>query len=95
MLNADFMVAAMLTRALRVKAAAEAIAPFDPGSTDGTHYRDSFTAEAHPKGGVHHDRAAGVVSNDDGAAFFIEWGNRNITRHRVLGRALDAAGGES
>lgn len=91
MLNADFMVADMLGRAEKVKTAAEAAAPFDPNSKDGGHYKDSFTASAAAHGGAKKDRAVGTVTNTDEAAFFIEFGNVNIAKHRVLGKSLDAA----
>ena len=91
MLNADFMVADMLHRAEQVKAAAEAIAPFDPHSKDGSHYKDSFSATAAAHGGAKKDRAAGTVTNTDDAAFYIEYGNVHVTKHRVLGKSLDAA----
>jgi hypothetical protein len=92
MLRADFMVAAMESKAEKVKTRAEQIAPYDAESKDGTHYRDAFHVEADARGGAHHDRAVGRVVNDDEAAFFIEYGNVHVDRHRTLGRALDAAG---
>jgi len=91
MLNADFMVADMLGRAEKVKAAAEAAAPFDPNSKDGGHYKDSFSATAAAHGGVKKDRASGTVTNTDEAAFYIEYGNVHVTKRRTLGTALDAA----
>jgi hypothetical protein len=91
MLRADFMLAAMVGKAEKVKARAEETAPFDPHSKDGTHYRDAFHVESEDRGGAHHDRAVARVVNDDPAAFFIEYGNVNVEKHRTLGRALDAA----
>jgi hypothetical protein len=91
MLNADYMVADMVARAKKVQAAAEAIAPFDAHSKDGSHYKDSFSVTSETHGGVHKDRAAAHVINDDPASFYIEFGNTNITKHRVLGKSLDAA----
>ena len=91
MLNADFMVAGMLGRAEKVKTAAEAAAPFDPNSKDGTHYKDSFSVSAKAHGGFDNDRAAGTVTNTDEAALWIELGSVHITKHRTLGTALDAA----
>jgi hypothetical protein len=90
-LCAPFMVAEMLRRAELVKARAEATAPYDATSTDGTHYRDSFSVSA----GVRVEktrRAYGRVSNDDAAALFVEFGTEHNPRHRTLGNALDAAG---
>ena len=92
MLRSEQMQAEMRARAERVKTRAEQLAPYDESSTDGSHYRDSFRVESSSRGGVHHDRAAARVINDDEAAFFIEYGNVNIVKHRVLGRALEAAG---
>lgn len=81
--------AEMVRRAEKVKAQAEATAPYDAKST--THYKDAFHVTSTSRGGKDKDRAAATVVNDDAAAFFIEWGNANITKHRTLGRALDAA----
>lgn len=92
LLRSAEMEAEMVRRAEKVKAAAEAIAPYDPDSTDGTHYKDAFRVESTRRGGLHQDRAAASVVNDDDAAFFIEFGNRNIPRKRVLGNAMHAAG---
>ncbi len=93
MLRADFMVADMVARMERVKAEAEATAPYDPGATDGSHYRDSFHIEHTDHGGAKHDRAEAKVINDDNAAVFVEFLARtNAPPHRTLGRALHAAG---
>ena len=89
----EMMLPEVLKRAERVKARAEATAPYDAKSKDGTHYRDSFKAEAFigptGRGGI---RAIGRVSNSDDAALFVEYGTKNNPRHRTLGNALDAAG---
>jgi len=90
MLCSPEMQAEMRRRAEKVKAAAEAMAPFDPGSKDGTHYKDSFTVESGVREGKTR-RAYGRVTNDDPAAFYIEWGTKDTPRFRVLGRALDHA----
>lgn len=88
-LKADWMAAEMYERALRVKARAEATAPFDPNDPDLVHYRDNFDATA----GLREDRAYGRVSNSDmPTALFVEFGTKNNPRHRTLGNALDAAG---
>lgn len=92
MLRSDFMEEAMRVRAEAVKEAAVAAAPFDPDSKDGTHYRDAFEVTTRRDGGYGNDRAAGIVSNDDGAALWIELGSRTIEARHVLGKALDAAG---
>lgn len=91
-LNAEWMVAHMRDRAEAMKAFAEAIAPFDVKDRDGRHYKDAFRAEASAHSGVHHDRAAGYLFNDNEAALFVEFGNRNTPEHATLRKALDAAG---
>jgi len=102
-LNAPWMEADMRARAERVKALAEAIAPYDPTDRDGEHYRDFFEADSGTHGGIHHDRTYGRVSNTHPAARYIEFGTAESVddkgrkhgatpRHRTLGKALDAAG---
>jgi hypothetical protein len=106
-LCAPWMMAEMVRRAERVKAFAEAHAPFDPDDRDGTHYRDSFHVEGRIKDAVGDygptKRAAGTVSNTDmPTALFVEYGrpagvdkNGNAypkqEEHRTLGNALEAA----
>lgn len=101
-LCAPWMVENMRVRAERVKAFAEAHAPYDVDDTDGTHYRDSFEIEAGIREGKTR-RAYGRVSNTDmPTALFVEFGfkggidkNGNEyaaqERHRTLGAALEAA----
>lgn len=89
-LCAGFMILEMARRAEKVMARAELTAPFDPGSKDGTHYRDAFTLEAGVRV-IKTRRAFGRVSNHDAAALFVEYGTKNNPRHRTLGNALDAA----
>lgn len=86
-LKAPFMAAEMLRRAEKVKASAEAHAPFDPDDPDGQHYRDAFTAAVVED----EERVRGRVTNDDKAAVFVEFGTKNNPRHRTLGNALEAA----
>lgn len=90
MLCSPEMQAEMHRRAEKVKAAAEAAAPYDPASKDGTHYKDSFTVESGVREGKTR-RAYGRVVNDDPAAFYIEYGTSDTPRYRTLGRALDHA----
>jgi hypothetical protein len=90
MLKADFMEAAMLERAEKVRSVAEATAPFD--AKEATHFRDSFHTSSTVEGGVHHDRATATVYNDDTAAVQIELGTSKTPAHRTLTKALDAAG---
>lgn len=100
-LQADFMVEEMARRGEKVKAIAEQTAPYDPESTDGDHYRESFELRTTREGGLRHNRAEAMVVNTDPAAFVIEMGTVRTTKdgrtvrtpkHRTLGRALDAAG---
>lgn len=91
-LNAAWMVEEMRRRAEAGKAFAEAIAPFDADDPDGQHYRDAFEADAHPYGGVHHDRAVGILRNTDNAARIVEYGNSKTPEHATLRKALDVMG---
>lgn len=91
LLRSPMIEAEMIRRAERVMAAAQAHAPYDPGSRDGTHYRDAFHLAHGSRGGARHDRAYGRVLNDDPAAFYIEVGTRDTPRHHTLLHALDAA----
>lgn len=90
MLCSPEMQANMKARADRVAARAEATAPYDPDSKDGTHYRDAFSVESGVTTGKTR-RAYGSVVNSDDAAFQIEHGTSKTPKHRTLGRALDAA----
>jgi hypothetical protein len=92
-LNAPWMVEHMRARAERGKAFAEAIAPYDPTSTDGSHYKDRFRVEVKTDGGIHHDRAEATLWNDDDAARYIEFGTEDTPAFHVLSKALDAMGG--
>ena len=90
LLTADFMRAEMVRRANQVKARAEAIAPVGEGPTAGD-YKRSFSVSSGIRGRGRSRRAYGRVTNDDHAAFYVEYGTRNNPRHRTMGRALDAA----
>jgi len=91
MLCSPEMQADMRARAERVAARAQATAPYDADSKDGTHYRDAFSVESGVRGAGRSRRAYGEVSNDDAAAFQIEHGTKKTPKHRTLGKALDAA----
>jgi len=91
MLCSPEMQADMRARAERVAARAEATAPYDADSKDGTHYRDAFSVESGVRGAGKSRRAYGEVVNSDPAAFPIEHGTSKTPKHRTLGRALDAA----
>ena len=92
MLRSDFMEAEMLRRAKAGEEFARTIAPFDPHSTDGSHYVEAFTTSSGKRGGVNHDRAYGRLENTDAAAVWVELGSRNNPAHHVLGKALDVMG---
>lgn len=95
LLCAPFMVAEMRRRAERVKALAEATAPVDddPHNKHRGRYKRSFSVESGIRVGKTR-RAYGRVLNDAPEAYYVEYGNVNTPRHRILGRALEAAGGE-
>lgn len=101
-LRAGFMVRAMRAKAQNVKNAAEALAPVgDPdwsyydeyeSAIAPGHYRSSFVVSS----GVRRDlgigaRAFGRVTNTASYAGLVEYGYGRVPKHRVLGRALDAA----
>lgn len=89
LLVSEDMQAEMHRRALRMKAAAEADAPFDPDDSDHDHYRDHFAVSS----GIQERktrRAIGTLTNDHPAAFQIEVGTGKTPAHRTLTRALDA-----
>lgn len=76
-----------------VKAEAEATAPYDPKSKDGTHFKDSFHAEVIEDdvisgiGGTHR-ALVGHVYSDDPAALHIETGTSKTPAHNTLSNAL-------
>jgi hypothetical protein len=91
MLRADFMVEEMRTRGEAVKAAAEAAAPvYEQGPHPGR-YKEAFEVHAGIRAG-RKPRAHVIVENTSPEALFVEFGNKNVTAHHTLTRALDAAG---
>lgn len=94
LLNTQFLVDEMERRAKLGKAYAESVAPVFtgkhsiPGSYPGR-YKESFSTSKGRNGGWKHNRAYGRLENDAPEAFWVEWGNKNVERHRVLGNALD------
>lgn len=93
LLRSAEMEAEMRRRGELVKQQCEATAPvFEPGPHPGR-YRDAFRVESTREGGVKHDRAAAKVVNDAPENVAVEFGNRNVPRHRTMGRAIDAARG--
>ena len=94
-LRAPWMIEEMLARGAKVLERAETTAPYDIKDEDGTHYRDCFVLT----GGIREDggtaRAYARVSNTDmPTALFVEFGNVNTPRYRILGNALDGAAGK-
>jgi hypothetical protein len=95
-LNSDFMEAEMRERAEHAAEYARSIAPVDENGPHPGRYRDSIHAESGKHGGVHHDRAYGLVTadalTDDGQslALIVEFGTENQEGHHVLIRSLDA-----
>lgn len=90
LLVSEDMQADMHRRAERMKAYAEADAPFDPADRDGDHYRDHFSVSS----GIQERktrRAVGTLTNDHRAAFQIEVGTKDTPAHHTLTRAIDAA----
>jgi hypothetical protein len=91
MLCAEWMQADMHARADRVAAAAELDAPVGgAGDPHAGRYKASFNVESGVREGKTR-RAFGRVVNDSPEAVYVEYGNKNIDAHHVLGRALDAA----
>jgi len=70
--NEELLGPALLALAERVKAEAEATAPYEPKST--THFRDAFHASIGKDETDKGDRVAGIVTNDDPEALNIETG---------------------
>lgn len=93
MLRAGFMVADMEARAEKVAALARATAPVYGGRDDAHRgrYRADFTVSSTDHGGAKGRRAAGIVTNNDPAAFEIEMGTSETPAHYTLRRALAAA----
>lgn len=89
LLNSPAMVAEMKRRVDKALAFAEATAPFR-ASDPPPHYNEQFEAEAHAGGGLHHDRAEGILRNTDPQSFRIEHGTGDTPAHRTLGRSIDA-----
>lgn len=83
--------AEMLRRAEKIKARFEETAPVDETGPHPGRLRDSAVVTSDRLGGVHHDRAVAHVVVEAPEAFYAEFGNTNVSRHRTLGRALDAA----
>jgi hypothetical protein len=91
LLRSEAMEAEMVRRAEKVKARFEATAPVDETGPHPGRLRDSARVESSRAGGLKHDRAVATVVVEAPEAFYAEFGNRNVPRHRTLGRALDAA----
>lgn len=101
-LRAPFMLAEMISRAERMKAAAEAIAPVgDPTSGWYNHgnvpgeYKASFRVSggitAYGGAGT---RAFGRCANVSDHAAAVEYGYGSTPKYRTLGKSMHAAGGD-
>ena len=86
------MEAHMRSRAERALAFAEAIAPVGNPKNDphAGRYAASFRVESSRHGGMKGDRASSVLVNDSPEAYMVEYGNRNVPKHRVLAKSIDA-----
>lgn len=91
LLNAEFMVEHMRKRAEEGHTYAKSVAPDAPPYGEG--YIASFEVEAGRDGGVHHDRAFGVLRNTSPHARYVEFGTENNRAHHVLLAAMDVMGG--
>jgi hypothetical protein len=95
MLRSVEMEAEMRRRAERALAFAEAIAPVGDPSSDphSGRYAASFRVTSSRRGGFKHDRASAVLENDSPEAYMVEYGNRNVEKHRILAKSIDAMRG--
>lgn len=87
------MVADMRRRAEKVKDFAEGSAPVDDGGPHPGRYKAAFRVDSGVQQGRTR-RAFGRVTNDSPEAFYVEYGNRHVHKHRTLGTALAAAAGD-
>ncbi|MGH3437087.1 MAG: hypothetical protein ACRDRL_28985 [Sciscionella sp.] len=83
------MLAMVADRGEKVKATAEAIAPYR-AQDDPPHYKDCFGMRVDVRPGQH-PRACATVYNTSGHALDVEFGRYHTPRYRVLGRALGVA----
>lgn len=92
MLRSAEMEAEMRRRAEQAMTFAVAIAPVGDPRKDRHpgRYKASFRVQSTRRGGVRHDRASATLVNDAPEAAMVEYGNRNVAQHRVLGKAIDA-----
>lgn len=102
LLNSDWMVENMHSRADRAKDLFEAIAPvgepLEGDDTPGT-FKASAIVTAGTNGGIHHDRAFGRLASTDDHALSKEYGHvasngRFVEGSHALVRSMDAFGGQ-
>jgi hypothetical protein len=95
MLRSVDMEAHMRSRAEKAMAFAEAIAPVGNPKNDphSGRYAASFHVESSRHGGMKGDRASAVLVNDSPEAYMVEYGNRNVEKHRILAKSIDAMRG--
>ena len=91
LLRSPAMEAEMLRRAERIKSIAVATSPVYRGPTGG-HYKGSWKATPHKRGGRNRDRATATVSNHSYYARWVEYGTEKVPAHHVLLRAAQIGG---
>ena len=95
LLNAEWMVALMHSRAEEGAAFARSIAPVDEESDHPGRYKAGIGVESGRDGGVHHDRAYGRVTASAPESRFVEFGTEHNDAHHVLIATLDVLSGWS
>lgn len=95
MLRSDFIKAAMVARANRIKAFAEALAPVGDPTTDPHSglFKSSFHVHSTNRGGPNHDRAEATVENRAPHAQWVEFGTSRQRGHHTLLHAAKLGGG--
>lgn len=92
-LNAEWMVTEMRERAERGAEYARSIAPVDESGPHPGRYRDSIETDSGTHGGIHHDRAYGVVRATAPESVYVEFGTERADGQHVIAKALDMMGG--
>jgi len=94
MLRSEWMEAAMVTRAEKITAHAQANAPVGDPATDphSGRYKESFApVESTRRGGIRKDRAEATASNTAPEALIVEKGTSRQEGHHTLMRAAAEA----
>jgi hypothetical protein len=92
LLRSGDMEAEMRRRAEKAMSFAVAIAPVGDPKNDqhAGRYAASFRVSSSRHGGMKGDRAAAELVNDSPEAYMVEYGNRNVKKHRILAKSIDA-----